>query len=32
MIRGTIEDGLHPLVVLEIAGAKGSEALAMLVE
>lgn len=32
MIRGTIEDGLHPLVVLEIAGDKGSEKLAMLVD
>jgi hypothetical protein len=29
MIRGAIEDGLHPLVVLEIAGAKGAEALAI---
>ncbi len=32
MIRGTIEDGLHPLVVLEITGDKGSEAFVMLVD
>src|SRR5574341_791738 len=32
MIIGNIEDGLHPLISLEIAGTKGSETLSTLVD